>query len=288
MQEILHSLRSKKKNKIGCMVMKLDLEKAYDRVSWDFLEETLAAFQFPQCLIHLIMFCVRHTSSEILWNGTPLEAITHACGLRQGDPLSPYLFVLCIERLSYMVNEAVLKKKWAPIKPCRGGPAFLHILFADDLILMGKATTTNARVIKRIIDRFCACSGLNLNPAISKVFFSKTSGASLKRTISDILGFGQTPNLRKYLGIYLRHRRVSRLEACRLVDKVSARFTGWKKKFLSTAGRATLIQSVSTAAPLYSMQSSWLPEHVCNRPDRLNRDFLWSNDVSQRKMHLIG
>lgn len=58
MQEILHSLKAKKKNKVGCMVMKLDLEKSYDRVSWNFLEETLEAFNFPRNLTRLIMFCV--------------------------------------------------------------------------------------------------------------------------------------------------------------------------------------------------------------------------------------
>lgn len=77
MQEILHSLRTKKKNKIGCMVMKLDLEKAYDRVNWNFLEDTLHAFNFPINLIDVIMFHVRNSKSQILWKGEPLESKTH-------------------------------------------------------------------------------------------------------------------------------------------------------------------------------------------------------------------
>lgn len=104
-QEILHSLMAKQKNKTGCMVTKLDLEKAYDRIRWDFLEDTLVAFNFPRNLIRIIMFCVTHAKSQILWNGEPLEEIIHTCELRQGGPLSPYLFVLCIERLSYLINE---------------------------------------------------------------------------------------------------------------------------------------------------------------------------------------
>lgn len=153
---------------------------------------------------------------------------------------------------------------------------------------MSKANVANARVIKHVIDDFCSSSGLNLNLTKYKVFFSKSGGAELKRAITDILGFTQTPNLGKYLGIYMRHGRVSRADAGRLIDKVTSRYAGWKKKFLSTAGRATLIQAVTSSVPLYDMQSSWLPEHVCNRLDKLNRDFLWSNDVSQRKTHLVG
>lgn len=274
MQEILHSLRSKKKNKTGCMVMKLDLEKAYDRVSWPFLEDTLVEFNFPSNLVKLIMFCVRNARSQILWNGEPLEAFQHTCGLRQGDPLSPYLFVLCMERLSYIINEKVNRKKWHPIKPCRGSPAFSHLFFADDLILMSKVDTRNARVIR---------SGLHLNLRKSKVYFSNIGGAALKRSITGILGFDQTPNLGKYLGVSLRHGRQTRAEAGALIDKVSSRFEGWKKKFLSTAGRATLIQAVTSAIPLYDMQAGWIPEHVCARLDKLNRDILWSNDIAHRK-----
>lgn len=87
----------------------------------------------------------------------------------------------------------------------------------------------NARVIRRLMDEFCEMSGLNLNLRKSKVFFSKTAGATLKHNISDVLGHGQTLNLGKYLGIYLRHGRVTRVEAGRLIDKVSAKYAGWKK-----------------------------------------------------------
>lgn len=78
------------------------------------------------------------------------------------------------------------------------------------------------------------------------------------------------------------------MDSGKLIDKVMAKYTGWKKRFLSTAGRVTLIQSVTSTIPIYDMQASWLPEHIRNRLDKLNRDFLWSNDVNQRKTHLVG
>lgn len=88
--------------------MKLDLEKAYDKVRWDFLEETLRVFNFPESLVSLIMFCVKNASTKILWNGEPLDTFEHSCGLRQGDPISPYLFVLCVERISYLISQFYL------------------------------------------------------------------------------------------------------------------------------------------------------------------------------------
>lgn len=196
--------------------------------------------------------------------------------------------MLCVERLSYLINEVLDKKHWHPIIPCRVGPALSHLFFADDLVLMGKANVTTARTIRNILDKFCHASGLKLNLEKSKVFFSKAGGHNFKRSISRILGFGQTANLGKYLGVHLTHGRVEIRVYAETFDRILAKMSGWKTKFLSLAGRTTLIQSVSSAIPIYSMQSNWLPEYVYDKLDRMNRDFLWSNDVDKKKMHLVS
>lgn len=110
LQEIIHHLR-KKKSKKGDMVFKLDLEKAYDRVDWDFWKENLLIYGVPGGIISLIMHGISSSSISLLWNGSRTEGFMPRRGLRQGDPLSPYLFVLCMERLSEMIANEVRERK---------------------------------------------------------------------------------------------------------------------------------------------------------------------------------
>lgn len=93
------------------MLLKLDLEKAYDRIRWDFLEDTLKAAGLPGTWVQWIMKCVEGPSMRLLWNGEKTDAFKPLRGLRQGDPLSPYLFVLCIERLCHLIESSIAAKK---------------------------------------------------------------------------------------------------------------------------------------------------------------------------------
>lgn len=105
-QEVIHYMHRSNSLK-GTKAFKIDLEKAYDRVSWDFLEYTLGGFAFPKRTITLIMWCVKSSSLALLWNGEKLDPFTPTRGLRQGDPLSSYLFVLCMEMLALNIQHKV-------------------------------------------------------------------------------------------------------------------------------------------------------------------------------------
>lgn len=146
MQEAVHSMRRKKGRK-GWMRLKLDLEKAYDRIRWDFLEDTLVAAGLSETWVHWIMQCVSGPSMNVLWNGEKTEAFKPSRGLRQGDPISPYLFVLCMEWLCHLIGKTIVDSKWKPITLSRGGPELSHICFADDLILFAEASVSQIRVI---------------------------------------------------------------------------------------------------------------------------------------------
>ena len=154
------------------MLLKLDLEKAFDRIRWDFLEDTLQAAGFPDTCVGWIMQCVTGPSMSLLWNGEMTDSFKPLRGLRQGDPLSPYLFFLCMERLCHLIDRAVVENNWKPIRLSQGGPLLSHILFADNLIVFAEASVAQIRVIRGVLERFCIASGQKVNLEKSKIFFS--------------------------------------------------------------------------------------------------------------------
>lgn len=160
-QEIIHYI-SHTRSQQGALAFKIDLEKAYDRVNWEFLANTLNDFGFPERIIKLIMFCVSCPTFTILWNGGKLPSFAPRRGLRQGDPLSPYLFVMCMEKLSLLIQKKVDQRQWQPLSCSRGGPKVSHLLFADDVLLFTKANISQARVVSSTLKEFCRVSGLKI------------------------------------------------------------------------------------------------------------------------------
>ena len=174
LQKIIYHMNKKRKKK-GDVVFKLDLEKAYDRVDWGFLKQTLIMFGFPTYIISLIMHSLASTLISLLWNGSKTESFTPSRGLRQGDPLSPYLFVLCMERLGEMIQEEVRVGRWLPLQVSANGPTISHLFFVDDVLLFAKSKPSKARVINKILDDFCSISGLKVSLDKSRVKVRKTT-----------------------------------------------------------------------------------------------------------------
>lgn len=133
-QEIIHSMERKKGRK-GLMVVKVDLEKVYDRIRWDFLKDTLKAIGLNHHWVKLIMCCVSSTKMKVIWNEQHSDEFVMERGIRQSDPLSPYLFVLCMERLSHLIDISVATGEWKSIRLSRNGPKISHLFFVDDLFL---------------------------------------------------------------------------------------------------------------------------------------------------------
>lgn len=105
---------------MGYMAIKLDLEKAYDKLEWSFIHKVLQAFHFPPNLIRVIMGCVTSLRISVLVNGGALDSFYPSRGIRQEDPFSPYLFILCMEYLSHLIEHKCREGSWTPLKASRG------------------------------------------------------------------------------------------------------------------------------------------------------------------------
>ena len=130
----------KKKGHQGYMIIKIDLEKAFDRMEWSFVRNMLFSLGFHQDTIDLILSCISSTNVSLLLNGSQLEEFQPSRGLRQGDPISPYIFILCMEFLSTLIHKKCEEGDWTRVKASRNGPGFSHIFFADDLLLFASTS----------------------------------------------------------------------------------------------------------------------------------------------------
>lgn len=128
--------------------LKIDLENAYDRSQWDFIQETLLDVGLLEKMVEVTMRCIRSGSFKILWNGEPTEKIVPTRGIRQWDPFLPYIFVLCLEWLAHRTNLEIGKRKWKPSRASRGGPAISYLFFANDLILFADVSMEQVVVVK--------------------------------------------------------------------------------------------------------------------------------------------
>ena len=187
------------------MAIKIDLEKAYDKIEWAFIRKMLIAFNFPDNIIDLIMSCVSSVSTSLIFNGGCLESFLPSQGIRQGNPLSPYLYILYMEYLGYLIEEKCEAKLWSLVRALRSGPAFSHIFFANDLVFFPKADQANCYAIKEVLEVFCKKSGQNVSEAKSQVYFSPNVNSDSRDSLANVLGFRLAPNLGKYLGFPHKH-----------------------------------------------------------------------------------
>jgi len=198
-----HSLYEGRGRKAGGVAIQVDLEKAFDRLRWDFIHDTLVDIGLPSSLIHVIMHCITTPTMHVLWNGRPTDAFNPSRVVRQGDPISPYIFVLCMERISQTICKLVDEGHWHAIKMSRRGPSLSHLFFADDLILFGTTDMEQIQLIKETLEAFCLCSDQKISHSKSNIFFSHNVSSSEVLVISQFLGFPSTNKLGKSLRIPL-------------------------------------------------------------------------------------
>ncbi|GJY02513.1 RNA-directed DNA polymerase, eukaryota [Tanacetum coccineum] len=275
-----------KHKKSKALIFKIDFEKAFDSVRWDYLDVVLANFGFGLKWRSWIQGCLNSAMGSILVNGSPTSEFKFSKGLKQGDPLSPFLFILIMESLHLSFNNVVNAGLYNGIQ-IDESLNLSHLFYADDVIFVGKWNSSNLSTIVNVLKWFYLASGLKINLNKSKLMgigishdvvasAAKSIGCSILHTPFNYLGV-------KVGGI------MSRLSSWDdVIAKLSARLSKWKLKSLSIGGRLTLIKSVLSSLPLYYMSSFKVPKGVLSKMESIRRNFFNGVENAEKKMSLIG
>jgi ribonuclease HI/exonuclease III len=286
--ETLHTMHSRMYGRVGYMAVKLDMSKAYDRVEWVFLEKVMSRMGFDGRWIALIMECVSSVSYSILINGAPVGNFKPSRGIRQGDPLSPYLFILCAQVLSVHLHRAMDLGLLRGVPTSPKGMRINHLFFADDSLLFCKATIHEWRVLNEVLDLYGKASGQRLNKDKTSVFFSRNTTQEVKDLILSVVGIPASQRYDTYLGLpaLVGRSRIGEFE--NLKERVRRRVTNWKTKLLSQAGKEILLKAVVQAIPTYSMSIFLLPKELCKEINKLMQKFWWGSKGDEKKIHWMS
>lgn len=261
----------------SCM-LKVDIRKAFDTVCWDFVLKVLEAQNFPPLFSSWVKECISSPRFSISINGELAGFFPGKKGLRQGDPLSPYLFIMVMEVLSRFLEHAAGQGK-IRLHPLCSSPLVTHLLFADDLLVFSDGSRHSLTGIAEVMKQFKNLSGLDVNPEKSEIFFGGYSEIQVN-VLSALQGIrvGSFPS--RYLGLPLNPARISFATLQPFLERITNKLHAWTVRFLSFAGKIKLISSV-----IYGMVNFWsavfqLPKRFYAKVDSLCAAFLWKNKVS--------
>ncbi|GKV46080.1 hypothetical protein SLEP1_g53092 [Rubroshorea leprosula] len=230
--------------------------------------------------------CLRSASISVLINGCPSRQFGMTKGLRQGDPLSPLLFLIVAEGLNGLISEAVKQGLFEGVKIGNGELKLAHLQFADDTLIMGKATKENIWVVKCIMRCFELVSGLKINYAKSQLMSTNVE-KEWTTEMAYLLNckIGKIPF--KYLGTHVggNSRSISHWKG--LVETFEKKLSGWKGRYLSMGGRITLVNSVLSSLPVFQMSTHLLPKGTLFIIDSIRRRFLWGSCENNKKINWV-
>lgn len=205
------------------------------------------------------MLCIRTVSFSILINGQHTDFFQPKRGIRQGDPLSPYRFILCAEVLSGLINKSQQDGFIHGISIATNAPAISHVLYDDDSILFCRAKQEEATAIMQIPKTYQTASGQQVNMEKSEMIFSSNISMDYMKSFQDILPVKISDNINKYLGMPTHFGRSKEQDFNFIMDRIWKKLKGWKEKCLSFEGRGILIRVVAQAIPTYIMSCFLLP-----------------------------
>ena len=231
------------------MARKLDMSKAFNRVEWGFIEGVMRKIGFNNGWISLVMRCISSVSYSVIINGETFGNIVPSRGLKQGDPLSPYLFLLYVEGLSALLHEMAQNQLLNGISLGRWCPKITHLFFADDNLHFCKANSEECEKLKEILEKYGAASRQKVNSDKSSIYFSPHTTLELKEAIFNILGPMQDSRHNKYLGLPSIIGRSKKQVFAEIKERVGLKLAGWKGKLLSSGGEGNSHQGSGPSYP---------------------------------------
>ncbi|KAL5726650.1 hypothetical protein ACHQM5_009673 [Ranunculus cassubicifolius] len=267
------------------MAIKLDMAKAYDRVEWDAVMEILKRLGFCDKWLQMIHQCIATFQFSVLINGCPQGCFQASRGIRQGNPLSPYLFIILSEALSRCLIKAENLKLISGLKASKDAPSINHLLYADDLILFSKATKEESENLLKIVKVYCRATGQAVNFGKSAMFSIPNVHAQHQMFLREMWGVKKFSDGEKYLGtpIMLGKNKSDTFQY--LVEKMQKRVSGRKAKVLSLAGRNVLINTVAKSIHVYAMSTYKLPVSICDKLENICRDFWWQGSLDSNSVY---
>jgi len=286
--ELIDSLFKEGRARVVC---KLDIEKACDHVNWNILISVLERMGFGDRWIGWVRYCISSSSFAVLVNGSPTDFFVPSRRLRQGDTLSPLLFLLVIEVLTRMIEATSSEGLISGFTVGREGSGLSstkvsHILLADDTIVFCDNDCEQILNLRCILIWFQVVSGLRVNLAKSVILLVGQVNNIL--LLAGLLGCKIDSFPSSYLGLPLGAKFKEKAIWDPIISRFEKRLSGWKSFFLSKGGRLTLIKSVLSSIPTYFLSVLPLTVSVANELEAIQRKFLWGSFGSDFKFHLVN
>lgn len=195
-------------------------------------------------LTNIIMNAISSVQMHVNWNGSKCNYFKYKKGLHQCDPISPYIFFLCMDKLSNLILDMVDDNRWVGIKDGRKDPLISHLMLVNNLLLFDKAIESQISNMMDVLDTFCAASGQLISKEKTKIMFSSNTSVGIHRIIAAQSGFREIDDLGWYFGVSLSNKSLRNNNFQFLIGKVRAKLSHWKCNQLSFAGRVTLTKAI--------------------------------------------
>lgn len=244
----------------------------------------MAKLGFRKSWVDLVMKCVESSSLSFIVNGTPKGMVKPSRGIRQGDPISPYLFLFVAEGLLSLLKNAEAVGSLTGHQICDNAPIISYLLLADDSILFCKANLEHAKAVKEILACYESASGQKINCDKSSVLFSKGVTQWVRDEITLEMDIREVLAQEKYLGLPVYVGRSKKKAFLPIKDRIEKRLSSWMDKFVSWAGRKVLIKAVAQAIPTYAMSVFKFPKEMCSSIQALINRFWWGHDSNSKKI----